>query len=80
MQSRPLGRTGLSVSIVGFGGSSIGSVFRPVSQAEANSAVHTALDAGINYFDTAPYYGATRAESVLDRETASGLWSRAFSR
>ncbi|MBS0663055.1 MAG: aldo/keto reductase [Verrucomicrobia bacterium] len=67
MQQRPLGRTGLNVSVVGFGGSPIGSVFRPVTQAEADAAVRTALDAGINYFDTAPYYGATAAEQALGR-------------
>ena len=65
MQRRALGRTGLSVSLVGFGGSSIGSVFRPVTQTEADATVRAALAAGINYFDTAPYYGATAAERVL---------------
>jgi len=65
MHRRLLGRTGLSVSLVGFGGSSIGSVFRPVSQAEADATVRAALDAGINYFDTAPYYGRTVAERAL---------------
>lgn len=65
MRTRPLGRTGLTVSAVGFGGSSIGGVFRPVSQAEADTTVRTALEAGINYFDTAPYYGWTKAETAL---------------
>ena len=67
MQLRSLGRTGLQVSAVGFGGSPVGGVFRPVSAAEANATVRAALDAGINYFDTAPYYAATVAESVLGR-------------
>lgn len=70
MQRRPLGRTGLNVSLVGFGGSSIGSVFRPVTQEEANATVRAALDAGINYFDTAPYYGRTAAETALGRALA----------
>ena len=70
MQLRPLGRTGLQVSLVGFGGSPIGGVFRPVPQAEANATVRAALDAGINYFDTAPFYGATAAESALGRALA----------
>jgi L-galactose dehydrogenase len=65
MQRRPLGRTGLNVSTVGFGGSSIGGVFRPVPIADAEAAVRAALEAGINYFDTAPYYAGTKAESVL---------------
>jgi L-galactose dehydrogenase len=70
MQLRPLGRTGLQVSLVGFGGSPIGGVFRPVTQAEADATVRTALDAGINYFDTAPLYGATAAERALGRALA----------
>lgn len=70
MQRRPLGRTGLPVSLVGFGGSSIGSVFRPVSQVEADATVRTALDAGINYFDTAPYYGRSAGEKALGHALA----------
>jgi len=65
MQLRPLGSTGLQVSAVGFGGSPIGSVFQPVSTEVADATVRAALDAGINYFDTAPYYGATAAETAL---------------
>ena len=65
MQLRRLGRTGLQVSVVGFGGSPIGGVFRPVTPAIADETVRTALDEGINYFDTAPYYGATAAENAL---------------
>lgn len=67
MQRRPLGRTGLHVSTVGFGGSSIGGVFRPVSAAAAEATVKTALEVGINYFDTAPYYAGTTAESILGK-------------
>lgn len=65
MQYRKLGRTGLEVSILGFGGSSLGSVFRDVEESEGVRAVHTAIDNGINLIDTAPYYGDTRAEAVL---------------
>jgi L-galactose dehydrogenase len=67
MQYRPLGRTGLKVSALAFGGSSLGSAFRPIDETEGIRAVHTALDHGINLIDTAPYYGATRAETVLGR-------------
>ena len=67
MQLRTLGRTGLQVSAVGFGGSPIGGVFRPVAAEVADATVRAALDAGINYFDTAPYYALTVAESVLGR-------------
>lgn len=65
MQLRPLGRTGLRVSLVGFGGSSIGGAFHPVTSAEANATVRAALEMGINYFDTSPYYGATAGETAL---------------
>lgn len=67
MQYRKLGKTGLEVSILGFGGSSLGSVFRDVDEAEGIRAVHAAVDGGINLIDTAPYYGQTKAEAVLGR-------------
>lgn len=67
MEYRTLGRTGLKVSALAFGGSSLGSAFRPVDEAEGIRAVHVALDHGINLIDTAPYYGATRAETVLGK-------------
>lgn len=65
LERRILGKTGLSVSALGFGCSPLGGVFRPVDKAECVGAVHAALDCGINFFDVAPYYGATQAESVL---------------
>jgi len=67
MHYRQLGRTGLEVSILGFGGSPLGGVFGEVDAAECVRTVHAALDAGINYFDVAPFYGITRAESMLGR-------------
>ena len=67
MQYRTLGRTGLSVSALSFGASSLGSVFRDVREAEGIRAVHAALDLGINYVDVSPYYGLTRAETVLGK-------------
>ncbi len=67
MHYRVLGQTGLSVSLLGFGGSSLGGVFRPTDDLEAIRTVHTALDLGINFLDVAPFYGATRAESVMGR-------------
>lgn len=67
MQLRPLGRTGLNVSLLSFGASSLGGVFRPTDDAESVRTVHTALDLGINFIDVSPYYGATRAETVLGK-------------
>jgi len=65
MQTNLLGKTGLRVSALGFGASSLGGVFHPVAESEAIGAVHAALDGGINYFDVAPAYAATRAEILL---------------
>ena len=62
-----LGRTGLSVSTIGLGASALGGVFGAVEESTAIATVHAALAAGINFFDTAPAYGATRSERVLGR-------------
>ena len=67
MNYNPLGKTGLRVSRLSFGASALGSVFRAVDESEAIRAVHAALDCGINYFDVAPAYGGTLAETVLGR-------------
>ena len=67
MNTRPLGRTGLQVSTLSFGASSLGGVFHPVDETDAIRAVHTALDLGINYFDVAPAYGGTGSETVLGK-------------
>jgi aryl-alcohol dehydrogenase-like predicted oxidoreductase len=62
-----LGKTGLKVSRLSFGASSLGGVFHSVNEAEAIEAVHAALDCGINYFDVAPAYAGTRSETVLGK-------------
>ena len=67
MEYRVLGQTGLKVSALAYGGSSLGSAFRVINEAEGIRSVHTALDQGINLIDTAPYYGATTAETVLGK-------------
>ena len=53
-QRRPLGQTALSLTMLGFGGSSVGSLFCPVAEEDASGAVAAACGAGICYFDTAP--------------------------
>ena len=73
-----LGKTGLKVSRLSFGASALGSVFRPVDESEAIQAVHTALDCGINYFDVAPAYGGTLAETVLGKALKGVPRSRYF--
>ena len=67
MQFRTLGNTGLEVSVLGFGGSSLGAEFGPIDEAEGIRTVHVAVDNGINLIDTAPYYGRTTAETVLGK-------------
>lgn len=70
MHYRSLGRTGLNVSVLSFGASSLGGVFRSTDDTESIRAVRTALDLGMNFIDVSPYYGATRAETVLGRALA----------
>lgn len=65
MKYRKLGRTGLNVSVLSFGASSLGSVFRETDDSEGIRTVHAAIDAGINLIDVSPYYGLTKAEAVL---------------
>jgi L-galactose dehydrogenase len=68
---RTLGCTELRVSALSYGASPLGSVFREIDEAEGIRTVHTALDLGINFIDVSPYYGSTRAESVLGRALAT---------
>lgn len=68
MPYRPLGGdTALDVSILSFGGSSLGSVFRDTDLQESINVVHTAVKSGINLIDTAPWYGHGKAEEVLGK-------------
>ena len=65
MPYRPLGRTGLNVSLIGFGASPLGDVFGKTDPSEGKRAVHLAIENGINFFDVSPYYGLTLAEERL---------------
>ena len=67
MQKRPLGKTGLELSVLGFGASSIGAEFRPIDVPEALRCVNVAMDRGMNYIDTAAYYGRGMSEIMLGR-------------
>ncbi len=66
-QPRPLGRTSLSLTALGFGGSSVGNLYAPVSEADAMGAIGTAYEAGVRYFDTAPLYGNGLGEHRMGR-------------
>ena len=65
MKTRRLGNTDLDLSVVSFGASSLGAEFRSVDVDEALSAVPAAIDCGMNFIDTSPYYGRGIGEVLL---------------
>jgi aryl-alcohol dehydrogenase-like predicted oxidoreductase len=67
MKYREIGKTGLKVSSLSFGASSLGGVFHSLREEDGIKAVHTAVDNGINFIDVSPYYGHEKAEIVLGK-------------
>lgn len=67
MEYRRLGETDLVVSVLGYGASPLGGVFDDVDETDAVRSVRESLSSGINFVDVSPYYGSTRAETVLGR-------------
>ena len=67
MQYRSCGRTGWKVSSIGMGCWALGGQWGPVSESDAASTIHAAIDAGINLFDTADSYGPRRSEELLGK-------------
>jgi aryl-alcohol dehydrogenase-like predicted oxidoreductase len=65
MRFRSLGRTGLKLSWLSFGASSLGAEFRPVDINEAIRSVRVALELGMNFIDTSPFYGRGLSECLL---------------
>ena len=65
MQTRILGKTGLRLPILSFGASSLGQEFRKVTLDEALQSVRVALDCGLNFIDTSPFYGRGMSEVLL---------------
>ncbi|MGH8059912.1 MAG: aldo/keto reductase, partial [Candidatus Entotheonellia bacterium] len=65
MEKRTLGRTGLEVSVIGFGSMAIGGIFGPVEDAVSIQALHAAVDAGMNFIDTSDAYGEGHSERVI---------------
>ena len=65
MEQRTLGRTGLRVSALGFGCGDVGGLIVRGTPAERERAVRRAIDAGVNYFDTASSYGNGVSEQNL---------------
>src|SRR5579872_803309 len=67
MEKRRLGRTGLDVSLLGFGCGAVGGLMVKGAAAEQERAVTRALELGVNYFDTASMYGSGESEKNLGR-------------
>lgn len=62
---RPLGKTGLDLTALSFGASSLGAEFRNVDLSECLGSVEAAIDVGMNFIDTSPYYGRGMSEVLL---------------
>jgi aryl-alcohol dehydrogenase-like predicted oxidoreductase len=67
MLYREIGKTGMKVSNISFGASSLGGVFHSLNEEAGIEAVHTALENGINFIDVSPYYGHLKAEFILGK-------------
>src|SRR3989442_6675599 len=70
MKTRTLGRTGLTVSEIGFGawaigGNAHGNSYGPTDDTESVATVRHAIDLGVNFFDTADVYGWGHSEDIL---------------
>lgn len=68
-QTRILGKSGVAVTELGFGGASIGELFVRVSERDAQATIEAAWDAGVRYFDTSPWYG----RGLSELRTGAGL-------
>jgi len=65
MDKRQIGRTGLMIDTLGLGGAPLGGNFADLDYVQAAKLIKAAKDAGIGYFDTAPWYGFGRSERVM---------------
>jgi D-threo-aldose 1-dehydrogenase len=64
-QTRRLGRSKVDVTALGLGCAGLGGLYRDVNEADARATIDAAWDAGIRFFDTAPYYGYTKSEHYV---------------
>jgi L-galactose dehydrogenase len=65
MKTRPLGNTGIEMPILSFGASSLGAEFRKITLDEAMLSTKTAIELGMNFIDTSPFYGRGMSEIML---------------
>jgi D-threo-aldose 1-dehydrogenase len=63
MKERQVGSTGLMVGEIGVGCGTLGNLYREVTDEMAEAVIDTAWDAGLRYFDTAPFYGLGLSET-----------------
>jgi D-threo-aldose 1-dehydrogenase len=75
--TRPLGGSGLEVTVLGFGGVPLGNLYRPCTDEQARATVRAAYEAGIRFIDTAPLYGFGMSEHRIGcamRELPRDSW------
>ena len=65
LNKRFLGKTGLKLPLLGFGGAPLGELYKKVSLIQAEKTLYQAYDSGIRYYDTAPFYGHGLSEHRL---------------
>ena len=65
MQYHEIGKTGMKVSSLSFGASSLGGVFHDIKEKEGITAVFTAIESGINFIDVSPYYAVSYTHLTL---------------
>ncbi|KAG8234353.1 hypothetical protein J437_LFUL014806 [Ladona fulva] len=70
MKYNPLGKTGMLVSHLSIGGGALGGFYGEYEEADAIAAVQEAIRKGVNYIDTAPWYGDGRSEALLGKALA----------
>jgi D-threo-aldose 1-dehydrogenase len=71
LQRKTLGRSGLKLSVLGFGGTGLGNLYAPMTEAGSMQALTAAFAAGVRYYDTAPLYG----HGLSELRTGAGLRS-----
>jgi len=67
MKYRLLGKSGLKVSEIGFGAWAIGGSWGPQNERDSTTALHRAIDLGVNFIDTAAGYGNGQSEKIIAR-------------
>lgn len=78
LSTRRLGKTGFQTTSIGFGAWAIGGTWGEVSESDAKATLHAALDAGVNFIDTADVYGDGRSERIIAAVLAERSGPRPF--